>query len=101
MTPYDFWRRTHAIHHATSGNLDRRGIGDVDTLTVREYYARSRWGRLKYRLYRHPLVMFGFGPAYLFLLQHRLPVGLMRERLAAVDQHAGDQCGDRGDRRRC
>ena len=78
MTPYDFWRRTHAIHHATSGNLDRRGIGDVDTLTVREYYARSRWGRLKYRLYRHPLVMFGFGPAYLFLLQHRLPIGLMR-----------------------
>src|SRR5512132_1299011 len=79
LTPYDWWRRTHAIHHATSGNLDRRGIGDVDTLTVREYKALSRWGRLKYRLYRHPLVMFGAGPAYLFLLQHRLPVGLMRE----------------------
>ncbi|MGB8044051.1 MAG: fatty acid desaturase, partial [Pseudolabrys sp.] len=78
LTPYDFWRRTHAIHHATAGNLDRRGIGDVDTLTVREYFARSRWGRLKYRLYRHPLVMFGIGPAYLFLLQHRLPVGMMR-----------------------
>jgi acyl-lipid omega-6 desaturase (Delta-12 desaturase) len=78
MTPYDFWRRTHAIHHATAGNLDRRGIGDVDTLTVREYRALSRWGRLRYRLYRHPLVMFGLGPAYLFLLQHRLPVGLMR-----------------------
>ena len=78
MTPYDFWRRTHAVHHATSGNLDRRGMGDVDTLTVREYMARSRWGRFKYRLYRHPLVMFGLGPAYLFLLQHRLPVGLMR-----------------------
>jgi omega-6 fatty acid desaturase (delta-12 desaturase) len=78
LTPYDLWRRTHAVHHASAGNLDRRGIGDVDTLTVREYRALSRWGRLKYRLYRHPLVMFGVGPAYLFLLQHRLPVGLMR-----------------------
>jgi omega-6 fatty acid desaturase (delta-12 desaturase) len=78
LTPYDFWRRNHAIHHATSGNLDRRGIGDIDTLTVREYRARSRWGRLQYRLYRHPLVMFGIGPAFLFLLQHRVPVGQMR-----------------------
>ena len=78
LTPYDFWRRTHAIHHATSGNLDRRGIGDVDTLTVREYFSRSRWGRLQYRLYRNPMVMFGVGPTYLFLLQQRLPVGLMR-----------------------
>jgi acyl-lipid omega-6 desaturase (Delta-12 desaturase) len=77
ITPYDFWRRTHAIHHASAGNLDRRGIGDVDTLTAREYRALSRWGRLKYRLYRHPLVMFGLAPAYLFLLRHRLPVGLM------------------------
>ncbi len=78
LTPYDFWRRTHAIHHATAGNLDRRGIGDVNTLTVREYRALSYGGRLKYRLYRHPLIMFGLGPAYLFLLQQRLPVGLMR-----------------------
>lgn len=78
LTPYDFWRRTHAIHHASVGNLDRRGIGDIATLTVREYDALSRWGRLKYRLYRNPIVMFGLGPAYLFLLQYRLPVGFMR-----------------------
>jgi len=78
LTPYDFWRRAHAIHHATTGNLDRRGIGAVDTLTVRQYLACSGWARLKYRLYRHPLVMFGVGPAYLFIVQHRLPIGLMR-----------------------
>jgi omega-6 fatty acid desaturase (delta-12 desaturase) len=78
LTPYDFWRRAHAIHHASSGNLDRRGIGDIHTLTVSEYLALSLWRRLKYRLYRHPIVMFGVGPAYLFILQQRLPKGLMR-----------------------
>ena len=79
LTPYDFWRRSHNIHHASSGNLDHRGIGDITTLTVSEYLALPRWGRLQYRLYRHPLMMFGIGPAYLFLLQYRLPVGLMRK----------------------
>jgi omega-6 fatty acid desaturase (delta-12 desaturase) len=78
MTPHDYWRRSHAEHHAGSGNLDRRGVGDIDTLTVDEYLARSRLRRLRYRLYRHPLVMFGIGPAYLFLLRHRLPIGMMR-----------------------
>ena len=79
LTPYDFWKRTHNIHHATSGNLDRRGIGDITTLTVREYAGLTFWRRIQYRLYRHPVTMFGIGPAYLFLFQHRLPVGLMRD----------------------
>ncbi|WP_191060136.1 fatty acid desaturase [Geminicoccus harenae] len=79
LTPYDYWRHSHAVHHANAGNLDGRGIGDIDTLTVDEYLARSRWGRLRYRLYRHPLVMFGVGPVYLFLFQYRLPIGFMRK----------------------
>jgi len=78
LAPYDFWRHTHAIHHASSGHLERRGIGDVDTLTVQEYLSLSFWGRLRYRAYRNPLVMFGIGPVYLFILQYRLPVGLFR-----------------------
>ncbi|HEY0116125.1 MAG TPA: fatty acid desaturase [Allosphingosinicella sp.] len=78
LTPYDCWRRTHAVHHARNGNLDSRGMGDVETLTVREFRERSAWQRFRYRLYRHPVVMFGLGPAFLFLIHHRLPVGLMR-----------------------
>ena len=76
LAPYDYWRRTHAIHHASSGNLAARGIGDVDTLTVREYRARSAWGRFRYRLYRHPAVMFGLGPVLLFGFRYRIPIGL-------------------------
>ena len=78
FTPYEYWRRAHALHHASNGNLDRRGFGDVDTLTVDEYRRLGRLGRTRYRLYRHPFVLFGLGPAYLFLLRHRLPVGMMK-----------------------
>ncbi|MEL6745349.1 MAG: fatty acid desaturase, partial [Pseudomonadota bacterium] len=76
LTPYDVWRRSHALHHSSSGNLGRRGIGDVHTLTVAEYQGKSPIKRLLYRLYRHPLVLFGLGPGYLFFLQNRLPLGL-------------------------
>jgi acyl-lipid omega-6 desaturase (Delta-12 desaturase) len=75
LTPYAYWRRNHALHHAGSGNLNRRGVGDIDTLTVSEYFARPAWPRLRYRLYRHPLVLFGVGPAWLFLLRQRIPTG--------------------------
>ena len=75
LTPYAYWQRSHAVHHAGSGNLDRRGIGDITTLTVTEYLAKPRLQRLAYRLYRHPLIMFGIGPAYLFLVQQRFPSG--------------------------
>ncbi len=72
FTPGEQWWHSHAIHHATSGNLDKRGVGDVTTLTLDEYY-ESRWaGKLGYRLFRNPLVMFGLGPIYMFLISHRL-----------------------------
>src|ERR1700751_2452564 len=76
LTPYGYWRHNHALHHASSGNLDQRGFGDIDTLTVREFFARSGWRRMLYRLYRHPMGMFGVGPIYLFILRHRLPSGM-------------------------
>jgi omega-6 fatty acid desaturase (delta-12 desaturase) len=75
LTPYAFWRRDHAMHHATTGNLDRRGAGDVTLLTLTEYHALPFVRRLAYRLYRHPLVMFGVGPAWLILWILRVPRG--------------------------
>lgn len=77
LTPYDVWRRTHSMHHSTSGNLGRRGMGDVHTLTVAEYQTKSPLNRLLYRLYRNPITLFCLGPGYLFLVQNRLPLGLM------------------------
>ena len=73
FTPGEQWWRAHAIHHATSGNLDNRGVGDVTTLTVEEYRKLSPLGRFGYRLFRNPLVMFGLGPIWMFLLAHRWP----------------------------
>lgn len=73
MTPFGQWRRDHALHHATSGDLDRRGHGDIDTLTVHEYLARPASQRLKYRLYRNPLVLLGLGPLHLMVGQRFRP----------------------------
>ncbi len=78
LTPYDVWRKNHSVHHATTGNLDRRGIGDLPTLTVREYRQKGRISRILYRLVRNPVFLFGVVPFYTFFLQNRLPVGLMR-----------------------
>jgi omega-6 fatty acid desaturase (delta-12 desaturase) len=71
FTPYEQWTRSHARHHATVGDLDRRGSGDVWTMTVEEYQQASWWQRLSYRVYRHPLLMLGFGPGIVFLIGNR------------------------------
>ncbi len=88
LMPYRYWRKTHAIHHATSGNLEHRGFGDIDTLTVDEYLRLSRWGRFRYRVYRHPLVLFGIGAVVHFFVRHRLPTIVpatwRRERLSIL-----------------
>lgn len=73
MAPYGLWRREHAQHHASSGNLDRRGAGDIDTITVREYEALPPLQKLRYRLYRNPLFLFGFGVPFYFMVIQRLP----------------------------
>lgn len=75
MTPYDYWRHEHAQHHAEAGNLDKRGFGDVWTLTVKEYIKASRWTRIRYRFARNPFCLFIIGPSILFLIVHRIPTG--------------------------
>jgi omega-6 fatty acid desaturase (delta-12 desaturase) len=82
FTPYYYWRHTHAVHHATVSDLDRRGIGDVWTMTVEEYTTAPGWQRVAYRVFRYPPVTFLVGPAFMFLFVQRVPLapGNRRER---------------------
>jgi omega-6 fatty acid desaturase (delta-12 desaturase) len=81
FAPFLRWRHDHAVHHATSGDLDRRGSGDVRTLTVDEYCALSRWGQIAYRVLRNPLVMFGVGPIVAMVLGPRFVARVARPRM--------------------
>ena len=80
FTPFHHWRWEHAIHHASAGDLDRRGTGDVWTMTVQEYLESSRWKRLAYKLARNPVVLFGIAPLYLFLIRQRFPSAAANKR---------------------
>ena len=81
LMPFERWRHDHAVHHATSGDLERRGVGDIVTLTVAEYGARSWRGRLGYRLTRNPIVMFGVGPIVAMMIGPRIATRSQRPRL--------------------
>jgi omega-6 fatty acid desaturase (delta-12 desaturase) len=80
FTPYHHWRWEHAIHHASAGHLDKRGTGDVWTMTVQEYLESSRWKRFAYRLARNPVVLFGIAPLFLFVLRQRFPAAKANPR---------------------
>ena len=81
FSPFASWRYSHAVHHGTAGDLDKRGVGDVHTLTVEEYRAKPWRGRLAYRLFRSPLVMFGIGPIYSLVILPRLVKRGMKPRI--------------------
>jgi len=85
-TPYSHWRREHAIHHATSGHLEQRGTGDISTMTVQEYLKASRLRKFWYRIYRNPVILLGFGPAFLFI-KHRWPTRGIAGRKEALNVH--------------
>src|SRR5580658_7613555 len=80
LTPYRHWRWQHALHHGTAGDLDRRGSGDIWTLTVQEYLQRSCWKRFVYRLARNPIVLFAIAPLYVFVVHHRFAVSTAPKR---------------------
>jgi omega-6 fatty acid desaturase (delta-12 desaturase) len=81
LSPFARWRHDHAVHHGSSGDLDRRGVGDIPTLTISEYRTRSLIGRLAYRLIRNPLVMFGFGPILAMIVGPRIATRSQRPRM--------------------
>ncbi|HEV3127644.1 MAG TPA: fatty acid desaturase [Solirubrobacteraceae bacterium] len=81
LSPFGRWRHDHAVHHATSGDLARRGVGDIITLTVTEYQARGWRGRLGYRLIRNPVVMFGLGPVIAMMVGPRIATRSQRPRM--------------------
>jgi acyl-lipid omega-6 desaturase (Delta-12 desaturase) len=84
-TPYRWWQHQHRLHHAHTGNLDKRGPGEIYTMTVREFAAAPRWKRLGYRLYRNPVVMLLIGPSLVFLFERRFPQrGMTRKILFSV-----------------
>lgn len=84
LFPYDQWAHEHSVHHATSSNLDKRGVGDLWMLTVEEYLSASIWVKLGYRLYRNPFVMFVLGPIYQFLIMNRFNRKDARKRNAST-----------------
>jgi omega-6 fatty acid desaturase (delta-12 desaturase) len=81
LAPFTRWRHDHAVHHASSGDLERRGVGDLPTLTVREYRGRTRKGRAAYRGIRNPLVMFGIGPVFAMIIGPRIATRAQRPRM--------------------
>jgi acyl-lipid omega-6 desaturase (Delta-12 desaturase) len=85
FTPYRWWQRQHSLHHAHTGNLDKRGPGEIYTMTVAEFERASRWRRIAYRAYRNPLLMLLVGPSLVFLFERRFPQrGMTRSILASV-----------------
>lgn len=84
FTAYDRWKHNHAIHHATSGDLDRRGTGDVYTMTVQEYLAAPWWKKFGYRVMRNPIAMLLVGPLLIFVIVERIPLGKGKREIASV-----------------